>query len=133
MAGKITNFIRELVLPCSIILTILGVIVLFIGITANWAQDIAKNMFNFSDDILNWWLYFLILGFIIFAAGVWYLYSYLKNRKFILDEILHSFDIVIACFFIGLDAFCIRNRKLCVDCPEIFINPGIHTRKFWKG
>jgi len=87
MAGKITNFIRELVLPCSIILTILGVIVLFIGITANWAQDIAKNMFNFSDDILNWWLYFLILGFIIFAAGVWYLYSYLKNRKFILDEI----------------------------------------------
>jgi uncharacterized membrane protein len=87
MAGKITNFFRELTLPFSIILTILGLIVLFIGITGNWAQDIAKNMFNFSDDILSWWLYFLIIGFIIFAAGVWYLYSYLKNRKFILEEL----------------------------------------------
>ena len=44
-------------------------------------------MFNFSEDILNWWLYFLIIGFIIFATGVWYLYSYLKNRKFILEEL----------------------------------------------
>jgi uncharacterized membrane protein len=87
MAGKITNFFRELVLPFSIILTIVGFIVLIIGITANWAQEIAKNTFNFSDDILSWWLYFLIFGFIIFGAGVWYLYSFLKNRKFILDEL----------------------------------------------
>jgi len=87
MAGRITNFFRELVLPFSIILTILGLIVLFIGITGNWAQGLAKDMFNFSEDILNWWLYFLILGFIIFATGVWYLYSYIKNRKFILDEL----------------------------------------------
>jgi type VI protein secretion system component VasK len=87
MAGRITNFFRELVFPFSIILTILGLIVLIIGITGNWAQDIAKDMFNFSDDILNWWLYFLIIGFIIFATGIWYLYSYLKNRKFILDEL----------------------------------------------
>ena len=87
MAGRITNFFRELVFPFSIILTILGLIILIIGITGNWAQDIAKDMFNFSDDILNWWLYFLIIGFIIFATGIWYLYSYLKNRKFILDEL----------------------------------------------
>lgn len=87
MAGKITNFFRELALPFSIILTVIGFIVLFIGITGNWAKDIAENMFNFSDDILNWWLYFLIIGFIIFASGVWYLYNYIKNRKFILEEL----------------------------------------------
>jgi len=87
MAGKITNFFRELTLPFSIILTVFGLIILFIGITANWAHDIATNTFNFSDDILNWWLYFLILGFIMFAAGVWYLYSFFKNRKFILEEL----------------------------------------------
>lgn len=87
MAGKITNFFKELVLPFSVLLTIVGLIVLIIGITANWDYNFAKNMFNFSDDVLSWWLYFLILGFIIFAAGVWYLYSFLKNRKFILDEL----------------------------------------------
>ena len=87
MSGRITNFFRELILPFSIILSILGVIVLFIGITGNWAQDLAKDVFNFSDDILNWWLYFLIIGFIIFAAGVWYLYTYIKNRKFIMEEL----------------------------------------------
>ena len=87
MAGKITNFFRELVLPFSILMTIVGFIVLIIGITANWAQDIAKNTFNFSDDVLSWWLYFLIFGFIIFGAGVYYLYSFLKNRKFVLDEL----------------------------------------------
>jgi hypothetical protein len=87
MSGRITSFFRELILPFSIILTILGIIVLFIGITGNWAQDLAKDVFNFSDDILTWWLYFLIIGFIIFAAGVWYLYTYLKNRKFIMGEL----------------------------------------------
>ena len=87
MSGRITNFFRELILPFSIILTILGIIVLIIGITGNWAQDLAKDVFNFSDDILTWWLYFLIIGFVIFAAGVWYLYTYLKNRKFIMEEL----------------------------------------------
>ncbi|UCH71837.1 MAG: hypothetical protein JSW62_05420 [Thermoplasmatales archaeon] len=87
MAGKITNFFRELQFPFSIILTIFGFFVLMLGITANWAQDFLKNIINFTDDVLSWWLYFLILGFIIFAAGVWYLYSFLKNRKFVLDEL----------------------------------------------
>ena len=86
MARKITNFFREYVLVFSVILTIIGIIVLIIGATGNWAPDIPKDVLNLTDDILQWWLYFLIAGFIIFGAGVWYLYSYLKNRRFILKE-----------------------------------------------
>lgn len=87
MAGKITGFFREFVLIFSIILTIAGLFVLIIGATGNWAPNILEDVLNFTDDILQWWLYFLIAGFIIFGAGVWYLYSYLKNRKFILKEL----------------------------------------------
>ena len=87
MAGKITNFFRELVLPFSIILTILGLFILIIGITGIWATDFPEETLNLTDDILEWSPYFLIIGFIILGTGIWYLYSYLKNRKFILDEL----------------------------------------------
>ena len=87
MARKITNFFREFVLAFSIILTILGIIVIFIGATAIWFKDIPEDLLNLSKDFLFWKEYLLIIGFIIFAAGIWYLYSYLKNRKFVLDEL----------------------------------------------
>jgi len=87
MAGKITNFFRELQLIFSLILTILGFIVLFIGAAGIWYQDFCINTLNFSSDFLNWSLYLLIIGFIVFISGVYYLYTFFKNRKFILDEI----------------------------------------------
>ena len=86
MAGKITNFFREYVLVFSVILTIIGIIVLIIGATGILTPDIPKDVINLTDDFLNWSVYFLIIGLIIFGAGVWYLYSYLKNRKFVLEE-----------------------------------------------
>jgi multisubunit Na+/H+ antiporter MnhG subunit len=86
MAGKITNFFRETQFIFSIILTILGFIILFLGATGIWYQDF-WNTINLSDEFLEWSLYLLIIGFIVFAAGVWYLYNFLKNRKFILDEL----------------------------------------------
>lgn len=87
MAGKITNFLREHSLIFSTILTIFGFIVLFLGVTGIWFIDVPKNLLNLSDDFLKWSLYILIIGFIVFVAGVWYLYSYLKDRKFVLDEL----------------------------------------------
>jgi len=87
MSGKITGFLREYVLLFSSILTILGIFLLFLGITGTWFQDIPESLFGFSEDILGWLFYLLILGFIVFVAGVYYLYLYLKNRKFILEEL----------------------------------------------
>jgi len=87
MSGKITGFLREYVFILSIIFTILGCIVLIIGITGMWFQDILKNMLGFSDEILNWSLYILIIGLIVFGIGVYYLYSYLTTRKFVIEEL----------------------------------------------
>ena len=83
MAGKITNFFRETQFIFSIILTVLGFIVLYMGITGIWYKDICLLPSEFYD----WSFYLLIIGFIVFGAGVWYLYSFLKNRKFVLDEL----------------------------------------------
>jgi ABC-type multidrug transport system fused ATPase/permease subunit len=87
MAGKITNFFRETQLFFSIILTILGIIILFLGLAGIWYQDFLMDVFGFPTEFLSWSLYLLIAGFIVFLAGVWYLYTFLKNRKFIFDEL----------------------------------------------
>ena len=81
MANKITNFFREYILIFSCILTILGLIVFIIGVTAIFEI----NFLNLSQDVLNWSLYILALGFILLIAGAWYLYSFFNNRKFILE------------------------------------------------
>lgn len=87
MRGKITGFLREYVFGLSIVFTILGCIVLAIGITGMWFQDLPKKMLGFSDETLKWSLYILILGFIVFGIGVYYLYSYLMTRKFVYEEL----------------------------------------------
>jgi hypothetical protein len=86
MAGKISGFFREFVVAFSIILIIVGIFVLMLGITGILEGN-PMNFLNLSKDILNWGLYFLILGFLLFGTGVWYLYSFSKNRKFILEEL----------------------------------------------
>ena len=87
MSGKIASFFREYVFIFSIILTILGCIVLVIGIAGIWFEDALKNIMSLQDDFFKWSLYLLIIGFIIFAIGVYYLYSYLSNSKFVIKEI----------------------------------------------
>lgn len=87
MAGKISSFLREFKLIFSIILSIIGLIILLIGSTGIWFQDTYNTLFSFLTDYIDWSTYFLILGFIVLAFGIWYLYSYLNDRKFILEEI----------------------------------------------
>jgi type VI protein secretion system component VasK len=82
--GKITNFFREYVLIFSIILTILGIILLFIGMAGMWFQDYSLGFFK---NYIDWSLYILIIAFIVFIAGVWYLYSFFTKRKFVLEEL----------------------------------------------
>ena len=86
MAGKINGFFREFKLIFSIILSILGFLILFIGIAVTWFWTNFEGFFSFMSEYQNWSSYFLVIGFIIFGFGVWYLYSYFKDRKFILEE-----------------------------------------------
>jgi uncharacterized protein involved in cysteine biosynthesis len=87
MSGKITGFLRECVFVLSIIFTILGCIVLFLGVTGMWFKGILNNILGFLREPQDWSLYLLIIGFIVFGIGVYYLYSYLKTRKFVVEEL----------------------------------------------
>ena len=86
MAGKITNFFREYKMFFSIIMLILGLIIFLIGL-AGTLIDSLKNIFSFFNSYWDWSIYLLIIGFIFLAAGIWYLYTYLKDRKFIYNEL----------------------------------------------
>jgi hypothetical protein len=84
MSGKISGFLTELKLSLSIILTIIGFLLFLIGM--NYISDVF-DIFGLPKDILQWSIFLLIIGFIILVTGIYYLYAYLKDRKFILEEL----------------------------------------------
>ena len=94
MSGKITGFFRNYVLLFSIIFVIVGLVVFLMG--ALWfglrdmvtSGDLQLGFYtSLIKDLDDWNFYLLVVGFILLATGIWYLYSYLKNRKFVLEEI----------------------------------------------
>jgi len=87
MAGKISSFFREYVLFFSVVLTVIGFIVFFIGFASIFFKDVLTDVMKMDEGILPWCVYLLIIGFVVLITGLWYLYSYLKNRKFILKEL----------------------------------------------
>ena len=88
MSGKITSFFREYIIVFSIILTIVGLYVFSMGVVWLWLREVDLGFYsNLIKELGDWNVYLLIIGFIILIFGVWYLYSYLKNKKFVLEEI----------------------------------------------
>ena len=87
MSGKITEFLREYVFGLSIITTVVGLFVLIIGILGMWFQDAAVDVFNLPKGFMAWSIYVLIVGLIILGFGLYYLYSFITKRKFLLEEI----------------------------------------------
>jgi len=87
MAGKISGFLREYVFGLSMIVMIVGFVLLLMGVIWYWFRDLQLGFY--TDTIQNLKdgnAYLLVIGLIIFGIGVWYLYSYFKNRKFVLEE-----------------------------------------------
>ena len=87
MSGKISGFLREYKLFFSALLTIFGFIIFFIGATGIWFKDIPLNVLKLPEGLLDWSVYLLIIGFIILAFGIWYLYTFIRDRKFVLEEL----------------------------------------------
>ncbi len=89
MASKITGFMREYVFGLSIITMIIGLFLLFMGVLWFWFKNIVEdnNVLQFISNLRNWNAYLLVAGLIIFGIGLYYLYSYLNNRKFALEEL----------------------------------------------
>jgi thiol:disulfide interchange protein len=86
MSGKIGNMIRENIFILSILTTIVGLIVLVPGLAMTFNIEFLTDALRLST-LLDWGLYVLVVGFIVLLTGVWYLYTFLKNKKFLLTEI----------------------------------------------
>ena len=87
MSGKIAGFFREYIFGLSIVTMIVGLLVLFIGILGIWFSDDAQNLLNITKGVTDWCPYVLIIGLIVFGAGLYYLYGFIKNKNFVLEEI----------------------------------------------
>ena len=94
MWRKIVNFLREYVLTFSIIVTILGVFTFIMGIV--WfflREEIVSDelKLGFFTELLKkvgeWNFYLIFVGFVLLITGVWYLFTYFKNKKFISKEL----------------------------------------------
>ncbi len=87
MSGKIAGFFREYIFGLSIVTMIVGLLVLFIGILGTWfgQEDFVQGFL--ADEVVVWCPYVLIIGLIVFGAGLYYLYSFIKNKNFVLEEI----------------------------------------------
>ena len=75
---------REYVLTLSIVTLVIGLFLLITG--ALWVF-LKIDALQFIHDVREWNDYVLIIGLIIVAFGLWYLYSYLTKRKFVLTEL----------------------------------------------
>jgi hypothetical protein len=88
MSRRITNFLREYIFIFSIITAIIGIFVLFMGVIWYFFKDLEFGVYT---DMIHtageWNFYILLIGFIIFGIGIYYLYSYFQNRKFVLEEL----------------------------------------------
>lgn len=86
---KISDILRELVVILSILLMIVGCIFMAMGVLWYWFEDlvIKTNILQIVEDLADWNAYILVAGVILFAFGVYYMYSFLTKRKFVLTEI----------------------------------------------
>ena len=87
MGGRITGFLREYIFGLSILAIIIGIPLLIIGIIGMWFSDVAIDFLNFNNEIIAWSLYLLIIGLIIFGTGFYYIYTYMSQRRFLLNEL----------------------------------------------
>jgi len=90
MSGRIAGFLREYIAVLSIIVTIIGLFLLFMGISWYWIKSIIQpttTPIHFIYTLGEWNAYTLVAGLVIFGIGFYYLYSYLKKRKFVMDEL----------------------------------------------
>ena len=88
MKKKITGLLREYVFGLSIIIMIVGLFLLFMGVIFYWISGVELGFYtDVIKELDQWNPFLLIAGLIIFGIGLYYLYSYLTKRKFVLEEL----------------------------------------------
>ena len=88
MKKKITGLLREYVFGLSIIIMIMGLFLLFMGVIFYWISGVELGFYtDIIKEFDQWNAFLLVAGLIIFGIGLYYLYSYLTKRKFVLEEL----------------------------------------------
>jgi hypothetical protein len=90
MSGRIVGFLREYILGLSILTLIPGIVLIFMGVVYYGFNKIEPSNFPLHfifNPVKEWNAYALVAGLIIFGIGVYYIYSYLNKRKFLLNEL----------------------------------------------
>ncbi len=94
MANKITDFLRNQVFILSVIITIISLVLVFMGVI--WyglrdpltADEIPLGFYTKTiQDLGEWNFYILVVGLILLMIGVYYIWRYHKNKKFLLEEL----------------------------------------------
>ena len=86
MANMLGRLWNEYIFVISIVLSIVGIITLIFGILG-MVNGLLTSILPIDADVLKWSLYILIIGFVITLIGVYYLYTFLKNKRFLLTEL----------------------------------------------
>lgn len=85
---KLTGLLREYVFGLSIIIMVVGLFLLFMGVIFYWISGVELGFYtDVIKELDQWNAFLLIAGLIIFGIGLYYLYSYLTKRKFVLEEL----------------------------------------------
>ena len=87
MANMLVRLWKEYIFGISIILLIMGLVTLIFGILGMWFSDVLVTSFAMNQDVLPWSLYILIVGVLFALIGAYYLYEFITNKKFLLEEI----------------------------------------------
>ena len=87
MKDKIIGFFREYVFGLSLLIFIMGLVILFLGFMHYFLMDFEPE---FIANLDEWNFYLIIIGFIIFGIGLWYFYTYYKNKKIFFKQVISS-------------------------------------------
>ncbi len=85
MAGRITRMLREYIIMFSILVLIIGGILFIMGFLWLFFVDTVKDTFINELGYAN--IYMIVAGLILMVTGAYYLYSFYRKRKFVLEEI----------------------------------------------
>ena len=87
MKAKLIGFLREYIFGLSLITIIIGIIILIISLLLGFFYDNVSEFLSLPGTMVDWYLYLLIIGLIIFGTGLYYLYLFITSRNFVLKEI----------------------------------------------
>jgi MFS-type transporter involved in bile tolerance (Atg22 family) len=87
MANMLGRIWKEYIFGISIALLIVGMVTFIFGVLGTFFKDTLTGFLTLDETILAWSLYVLIIGAVVALTGGYYLYSFLKNKRFLLKEL----------------------------------------------